>query len=304
MIALAFGLLASSPCFSQTISLGGAGQYSIFEATEPGVTPGSVSVGSSSIAGSVAVGAGTTLSIDSATTIGGAVYEDSNITASVLTTVPGGVQTGTNLAQAATDAANAASTAAGLPVTINPNDSLSSFSSNTIYGNPGVNVVDFAQGLFLDGATFTINGTSSEQFVFNVSQYLLLTDTSIVLNGVSASNVSFNIIDSTGSGTGVVSISGGTFYGTILDLVAGNPGDSVSLSGDPTGGILTLNGSIISDASISISNSSIGLPSEPNVTPAPELPTNIMAGLACLLLVVWNAGRNLLRRRRLTPASP
>ena len=287
IIALAVGWAASSPCFSQTISLGQAGQYSIFEASEAGVTPGSLNVSSSSIDGSVALGTSTSFSASSVT-IGGAVYGDSNVSvASSGTNVAGGYL-GTNLEQAARDALNAWTTAAALAAN-------NSFSNNSITGNTGpnaspVNVVNLGP-LILSGATLTINGTSSEQFVFNVSQYLILSDTSIFLNGVSASNVLFNIIGD----TGYVSISGGTFSGNILDLASG-PFSSVTLSGS------VMDGSIISDGTISVLNSSIELPWEPDVTIAPELPTSMTAGLACVLLVLWNAGCSRLRRRRLSLA--
>lgn len=286
IIALAVGLAASSPCFSQTTNLGQAGQYSVFEVSQAGVTPGSFNVTNSSIDGSVALGAGTSFSALS-TTIGGAVYEDSNVSVSSSGTTVAGGDPVTDLTAAAIAAANAWTTAAALAAN-------NSFSNNSITGNTGpnaspVNVVNFGQGLILSGATLTINGTSSEQFVFNVSQDLILSDTSIVLNGVSASNVLFNIT----GGTGIVSIYGGTFSGDILDLAGSS---SVSL----TGGVM--DGSIISDGTITVSNSSIVLPSEPDVTLAPELPTSMTAGLACLLIVLWHAGRNLLRRRRLSLA--
>jgi len=300
-IALAISLAASSPCFSQTISLGQAAQYQAFEASVPGVKPGSLNLGNSSADGSVAVGAGTSFSASSMT-IGGALYADSNTTISTLnTTIAGGVFPGTNLTQAATDATNAANTAAGLTAN-------NSFTSDySITGNTGqnaspVNVVNFGQAVSLYGNTITINGTSSEQFVFNFSQSLLLLDTTVVLNGVSASNVFFNI---TG---GIASISGSTFSGTILDEAGSN--SSVSLTND------VFQGSVISDAAITLQGTSVV--SELPITiqdgsVAPELPTIMMAGLA-FVFVLGNAGRKLLRRRRLThgvapepvvnPASP
>jgi hypothetical protein len=290
IIALAVGLAASSPCFSQTISLGQAAPYSIFEASVAGVTPGSVNLSGTSVIGDVAFGAGTSFSTLN-TTLGGSVYEDSNVTFSASgTTVAGGVYPGTNLAQAATDAGNASTAAAGTPTA--PVAANNSFSNNyTIAGNTGanaslVNVVNFTQPLSLYGTTITINGTPSQQFVFNFSQSLSLLDTTIVLNDVSASNVFFNI---TG---GSVSISGSTFNGNIVDMA----GTSINLYGD------NITGSVISDGSVSMTNSSIGPDSPAGVSEssvAPELPTIMMAGLACVF-VLGNAGRNLLRRRRLT----
>jgi len=291
IIASVLGWAATSHCFSQTISLGQAGQYSIFEAAETNVTPGYVSVTGSSIAGNVALGAGTTLISGGLTPagavyIGGAVYEDSGVTVySSYTTVAGGFYTGTNLAPAAADAANAASTAAGLTAN-------NSFSNNSITGNTGpdaspVNVVNFSQPVAFQGVTLTINGTASEQFVFNFSQSLSLTDTTIVLNGVSASNVFFNILGVTNQDS--VSIQDSTFNGTILDLAGINNSINNLNSINISGGVM--DGSIIADAPISISNSPMAI--------VPELPTHMIAGFASVLLVLWNTGRSLLRRRKL-----
>ncbi len=287
-IASAIGLATSSPCFSQTISLGQAAQYQAFEASVPGVTPGSFSAGNSSADGNVAVGAGTSFSASSMT-IGGALYADSNtLVSTVGTTIAGGVFPGTNLTQAATDATNAANTAAGLAAN-------NSFTSDySITGNTGqnaspVNVVNFGQAVILFGNTITINGTASEQFVFNFSQSLSIQDTTVVLNGVSASNVFFNI---TG---GIASISGSTFSGTLLDEAGSD--SSVSLTND------VFQGSVISDAAITLQGTSMvsELPiTLQDTSIAPELPTIMMAGLA-FAFVLGNAGRKLLRRRRLAP---
>ncbi len=276
IIALTVGLAASSPGFSQTISLGQAGQNTVFEAAMPGVNPGTVSISNSSVNGSVGSGADSFL-YTSTTTIGGSVYQDSNATfGQVTTTIGGGTYTGTDLSQAATDAANASANAAAL----SPNNS---FSNNSITGTSSMNVVNFDQGLTLNGATLTINGTSSQQFVFNFSQDLSLLNTTIVLNGVSASNVFFNIIG------GDVAIKLGTFSGTILDQ-AGISGNEVDIDQN------TFSGKIISDGDISILDSTII-----DTSIAPELSTIVMAGFACAF-VLGNAGRNLLRRRWVTLA--
>ncbi len=317
IIALAVGLAVASPCFSQTISLGQAGQYNVFEATytgtTPPVTPGTVDVTGSSIGGSIALGANATfISGPTLNTgpvyIGGAVYEDTGVTVySSETTVAGGYQLPTSLTLAATNAATAWTTAAGQPNNnsfsgaspVNVvNSSLPVYLSNvalTINGNTGtvaspaspLNVVNFSNVVYLSGVTLTINGTSSEQFVFNCSGTLSLTDTTIVLNGVSASNVFFNILG------GSVYIDNSTFNGNILDLAGSS--SPIDLEGD------AIEGSIISDSNITISGSPIDVPAG-TLAVVPELPTNITAGLACLFLVLWNAGRNLLRRRRLALA--
>ena len=220
LIALTVGLAASAPCFSQTISLGQAGQYSIVEASMPGVNPGTLSILNSSTDGSVALGTGTAANFSVlSSAIGGALYvADSHVPANAIvdTTIAGGVNFGTNLSQAASDAANASTFAAGLA------DNFGSFSDSPITGvsvtgtSPPLNVVNFTNGLSLENTqTLTINGTSSQQFVFNFSDDFSLLNTNVVLNGVSARNVFFNILG------GNVALSGVTFDGNILDEAGG-----------------------------------------------------------------------------------
>ena len=136
-------------------------------------------------------GADTTFSTNDGATIGGDVYEDVGVTSSITNTTIGGAlyqaagvtsaiasstfQGGVispadvNLGPATADAETAVMTATNLSQ--NPNNSLSS--GNTITGLP-VNVVNLT-GLFLSGTTLTISGTSSEQFLFNVSLGLFST---------------------------------------------------------------------------------------------------------------------------------
>ena len=147
-----------------------------------------------------------------------------------------------------------------------------------------MNVYNFATDPNLKNTTLTINGSASgEQFVFVLSGGLSLTNVNIVLgSNVSASNVFFVI---TG---GKVSISGSNISGTILD--GAGSGGSISLSGD------VIHGGVISDTGITISSSVF----------APELPTIMMAGLACFAAVAGKAGFRRLRRRIPTgdPALP
>ena len=285
-IALAVGLAASSPCIAQTMNLGQAGQYNVFETTMPGVSSGSLYIQGSSIDGSVALGTGTAANFYAdSSAIGGALYgADSSFPEDALvhTTIAGGVQLGTDLSQATSDAASAAAVAAGLA---NNNTSFSEEPTGqySVTGQSSMNVFSFDQGLSLLNTTFTINGTSSQQFVFNFDNLnpdnpwdaLNLENTTIVLNGVSASNVFFNVIG------GTVSIWGSAVSGTILDEVGSdvNIGDS------------TIHGHVIGNGDISILNSSI----------APELSTIMTAALACVL-VAGNAGRIFLRQRRFTLA--
>ena len=161
------------------------------------------------------------------TSIGGSVYEGSNITGSFGgTTVTGGVGPFTNQASATSAASTAATTAA------NENGGMSnnSFNGSTINGvttNGGVSVVDYASKLTLSGSTITITGNASQQFVFNFSNGLSLTNTTIILSGrVTAIDIFFDI---TG---GAEPYSGSTLQGTFLDMVAKGSTPSMTFAYD------------------------------------------------------------------------
>ena len=94
VVAMTVALGAPSPCFAQTLSLGTAGQYSIFEVAG---SSGNLSLTNSTITGNVGLGSGTTHS-----------FTNSTISGTV---------TNPTAAQASTDAINAASTASGLTAT-------------------------------------------------------------------------------------------------------------------------------------------------------------------------------------------
>lgn len=252
VIGLSLALAGPTLCFGQTtLSLGQAGDFTVFEA--PG--SGSISVSTSTIIGNV----GLDMSNYSSTqnTINGSVYIGSGVSGSTSgTTVTGSVVTGANLTGAVSAANSAASTAAGLSSTVGTTtgtttESVSGGSNYTFTGGPTMNVVDVSSKLTLSGGTITISGTASEQFVFNISSAVSLSNTSIILKGVSAGNVFFNILKG-----GSLSVSGGVFNGNILSLNGGTSGTagSVSLSG------VAMEGSVISDGSLTITNSLVSAP--------------------------------------------
>ena len=270
-IVLLLGFALPVRSFAQTtaLNLGAAGQFNIFEVSNPNASSQSISISGSSMDGSVALGANTQYSTSS-TSIGGSVYEDKNVKGtSTTTTVAGGVYTGVSLGSAGATAISQASTAAGE----NGGQSNNSFTqtgsnyaiNSTYHGVAlAVSVVDFKSDPNLQNSTITITGNANQQFVFNFSNGLSLTNTTIILSGgVTSNNIFFNI---TG---GNVSISGSTLQGTFLDMVAKGSTPSMTLAHD------TIHGSIVTDASLTMTSSVI----------APELPTITMAAIACLVLL-------------------
>ena len=144
--------------------------------------------------------------------ITGTLYYDNTVTGtntfSQLQNAPKTVQVSTSVTQAALNAAQTLSNyAASLPATqtfgqIN--------GSQSITGNGGLNVIDVSS---LSNPTLTLNGNSSDLFVFNVSG-LYQTNQKMILNGVDPGKILFNF---TGSSGHVFETSGGDLsYGVYL----------------------------------------------------------------------------------------
>ncbi len=247
ILAVALALVASSRCSAQTLSLGTAGQYSVFEVAG---SSGNLSVTGSTINGNIGLGSGTSHSFTNST-INGTV-------------------TNPAAAQASTDAINASSTASGLKATgtMSGNQINLTNGSVTFTGQAGQNVVDLSK-VNLTNSTFTISGTSSETFIFNVSGAISLTNSYITLSGgVTANHIIFNV---TGTGNSV-SLTNSTDNGTFLDL----KGAISVTNGSETGAFM-------SESNISLTNDPLN--GSPFSSPAPELPTIMMAGIACLCLL-------------------
>ena len=258
-LAIAFAFAMEPRCLAQTVSLGAAAQYGVFEASGGN---GTVNLSNNAlITGNLGVGNGTAPNISNSAAITG--------TTSILTSG----------AQANTDAKSASTTAAGLKATesvsgtgvSNNAISLSNNQALTVSGTAGVNVINLNSISLSNNSTLTISGTGSPSqiFVFNISGSVsLANNTSIKLQGISASQVIFNI-DSKNSS---VSLSNSaTASGTFLDL-----NGRISMSNNTE-----VTGALISEQSISMSNSAT-VNAQPFVTHAPEMPTIALAGFACV----------------------
>jgi hypothetical protein len=266
-LAVVIILVAAGPSVGvaqTTLSLGQAAQYGVFEVSGSSST---LTLANSSITGKVGLGAHTKL-------------------VSSLSTVTGTV-TNPVSAQANTDAINAASQAAGLKATgsIAGNSVRSVGGTVTFKGQAGQNVVNLT-GINLTNATFAINGTSTETFIFKVSGAITLTNSVIKLSGVSASQVLFDVTTKGGA----VTLTNSTSNGTFLDL-----NGPIKITGGST------TGALISEGSITITSDKVN--SQPMAVAAPEMPTILMGGLAGLLMLA-RAGRDRLRRRRAATAPP
>jgi hypothetical protein len=242
----------------------------------------------STVDGSVALGAFTYLGGQG--TIHGSVYQAPTASfsgVSVLGSINSSNGLGTYLSQLGQTVMNTATTAEHwngananqlTPTIVNGNNY--EFTGSAAHSGQNVITINsFTNSglLNLSNATITINGTSSEQFVFNFTGRTTLTDVNVVLNGVSLSNVFYNFI------SGNVGINSSKLEGTVLDVINGT-----SMSVDNS----TIHGAIMSDGFVDMANSVV----------APEMPSIMVAGLGCLI-VLGNAGLKRLRRASVSAAS-
>ncbi len=283
LIALAVGFTPSSRCSAQTIDLGQAAGFAAFAVSDSNSgNTGDFIFSSSTVYGSAALGAGSSLT--GIGTIMGNLAQDPSASFSgvnVMGTTSSSNAMGAYLAplsqtvmNAATTAQNALSNGANQATV-----SGSNFNYN-ISGSAGLNVITVNSGTnsgllgsSLGTTTITINanGNSNEQFVFNFTGRTTLTNVNVVLTGgASAGNIFYNFI------SGNVGIVSSDLQGNVLDVINGT-----SMSIDNS----TIMGSVMSDGFVDAANSVL----------APELPTIITAGLACVF-VLGMAGRNLSRR--------
>jgi hypothetical protein len=258
--------LAASPSTAQTLSLGAAANYGVFELSG---SNGNLTASRSTINGNVALDNTTNTNKDtfSGASVNGAVSRGS---ANLKYSISGGhVRTPTvaNLSTANAAAISASKTA----LSFTPEKTYGTITkATTISGNLAFNVFNLS-GINLSGSNLTINGTSSETFVFNVSRAVLLSGAKILLTGgVAASDVIFNV---TGGGT---TLSGSTFNGTILDV-----GGPVVIAG------ARVNGAVLSEKQITISGGTVNAETFAAADPpsAPEPATIVMAFLGCLAVV-------------------
>jgi Ice-binding-like len=289
---LACALTFPSPGWAQaTINLGQAGNYGFFEVSN-GLSSGKVTDTGSKLVGSVALGANTSLTATSGL-FQGSIYEDTKATFNnVLQTskVTGQIVANTSLSTATTNATQASAAAAALTSKTGSAAMLTHTPTSYTFTGWATNVPNFytfSSALNLAGATININGSANQQFVLNFANGFSFTGVTINLSGgLTAQNLIFNV---TG---GSVAMTGSTFLGTLLDLSK----NSVSITGSSVQGSVIANGNVsLTGGSIvaSSSGSSSGGGDPPTVS-APESPTIVMAGLACLAA----AGSGLYRRRQ------
>ena len=254
---------APLPCSAQTLSLGQAGNYDAFGAYNSSTNNAGIFYSFSSTAdGSVGLASNGALLNGSTTglNVGGTVFLQGH--SAFNNGTAGLIVTGANLTQANNDVQ--------LPIRrpqigtpqisniLSMSQSGNNYSVNGLSSHSGQNIINITGALGGSG-NYTLNISGSGQFLFNLSAGASLTDFTVVLNGVSASNVFFN---TTGNGVG---IGGSTIYGNILNMNGG----SMSLDSD------VIHGFVVSDGFIDMAGTTI----------APELPTIMMAGIACLFLL-------------------
>ena len=150
--------------------------------------------------------------------------------------------------------------------------------SNTITGNGGLNVIDVTN---IANGNFTITGSASDIFVFNVSGKFSTNDTMVLGGAVKASQILFNFLGTSGD---VFQTSGGnTTYGTFL----------ATRGGDFQFSNLNLNGALINTAGGMQIVSGSGINTFTPFSPVP-LPAAFWAGSVLLASV---GGFRVIRKR-------
>jgi hypothetical protein len=284
ILALALALVSPSPCSAQTLNLGTAGNDGFFAVYNSSTgAAGDFNFSNSTDLGGAALGAYT--SLGGSGTIVGSLSADPtasyvvNQGGPLALNVLGSISSNSGLGAAGQTAINVATTAAGWNSSnanvLTNQGSANSYVFNGSSSNSGNNVINIGS---LTGATITLNGTSTEQFVFNFTGRTTLTGVNVILNGVSVSNVFYNFI------SGNVGINSSNLSGTVLNVINGT-----SMSIDNS----VIKGAVVSDGFVDMANSTI----------APELPTIMMAGIACLFLL-GKAGLDYRRKLTARTASP
>jgi len=274
---------APSSSVAQTLNLGNAGAdgfFAVYNANLYNETGGVLGTGSFNFSNSTDLGGGTLGAYTSvggfnSTVVGSLAYDPSASIGSgvnILGTTNSSAAIGTYIAGLGQTAINTATTAQGWSTSgaSAPNATVNG-SNYQFTGSSGNNVITIKgttnSGLLsLSNSTITLTGTSSEQFVFNITAAphtgVTWSNVTVVLNGVSVSNVFYNFI----SGGNGIGINSSNLTGTVLNVITGS-----SMSIDNS----IVNGAVVSDGFVDVANSVI----------APELPTIMMAGVVCLILL-------------------
>lgn len=235
--------------------------------------PITISSGNTVINGSVGVGPNGSLDFSGGGQINGHIDKDPTATVNISggSSASGGVHT-INLTPAVQDALAAAAAAAAL----SPTQTLSSITNanSVITGNGGTNVIQVTGDINLSSHTFTLSGSPSDEFIFNVGGAFTMSGGSkiVLQGGVLPERVLFNF---TGNGKAVNSNGNSDTVGVFL-----NPNGDIIISGG------VHNSSFIAGGQLKFQ-------SGPNITAVP-VPAPLVATLGLLGLV----GLTLAARRR------
>ena len=168
---------------------------------------------------------------------------------------------------------------------------LSNINSNTTLtaaSGASVNVYNISGSINLQGETLTLSGNSNQYFIFNVSGGITLqaggfidfVPSQIGTSGtIDASHVLF-IVGGTGND---ISISGAILGGSSASGTFVDQGGNISVTGSSS-----VTGALISNHSITVSGGSTVTADSfvaPTSAHAPEMPTIMTAGLACMLML-------------------
>jgi hypothetical protein len=284
VFAFAFAV-ASATTFGSGFDLGQAGGYSAF--IMPGGAINLTINGGAAIVGDAGVSANSHLDLGSGAKVGpmtgtgqvvdGFIFLDPNgATVKLDNQDPNAVHT-RDLSQAVQDAIAANQAAAALPATQTFASGLDVSNNFTITGNGGVNVIDTSFIKLHGAGLLTLQGSPSDIFIFNITDYYTQSSTSnvVLAGGVSPFNVLWNFV---GSGNGAnLAASGQTNVGIFL-----SPYRDFSITDE------TLTGEVISGGHLAIGSKALIVP---------EIPTTnaLLIGFG-FLAGAWQL-RSLFRRR-------
>ncbi len=209
-LALAVCLSISGTAKADAVNLGAAGNFSVLAFTD-------LTLNTFTVNGNVGIGGGGhTLQKG---TITGNLVIDPNATATADLSklnndffVTGSINNPSSLATAISNAISASQFAAGLAST-----SLANIENGNITSLTGGGVYQLAH-IDLNGQseTLTLHGNASDVFIFNITDYLQVSQSSILLDGVSAANVLFNITATNASKESTIQTSDSVVFGTVL----------------------------------------------------------------------------------------
>jgi hypothetical protein len=236
-------------------------------------------------------GSGSLVSVSGTNVISGNVEFGTGI--SPLSTTPSGGELGSlnnAITNPGTVLQNVAAVSTTLP-TATSTTNLTNISSNTTLtaaSGASVNVYNISGSINLQGETLTLSGNSNQYFIFNVS------------GGITVQGGDFDFVPSTIGTSGtldashVIFIVGGTGNDISISGALFNQGSSASGTFVDTGGTISVSGNssvtgaLISNNSITVSGGSTVTADNfaaPASAHAPEMPTIMTAGLACVLML-------------------